>query len=157
MFADLTRFAAWTNVFHLIDIACCIAVLFPIVNSIRHLREAVATDGKGQNARLNGVEANLTNAAVRSLAKLHLFRQFYLVVISWIYFTRIIASLLASSLPYHSLWLGDFFTELATLSFFCFTGYKFRPTADNPYFSLHDNEPDDPAAIKSKMEEENLV
>lgn len=30
----------WRDIFHLIDIACCCAILFPIVWSIRHLRQA---------------------------------------------------------------------------------------------------------------------
>ena len=36
----------WRDVFHLIDIICCCAILFPIVWSIKHLREASQTDGK---------------------------------------------------------------------------------------------------------------
>ncbi len=42
--------------------------------SIKHLREASQTDGK----------------AARSLHKLTLFRQFYVLVVSYIYFTRIV-------------------------------------------------------------------
>jgi hypothetical protein len=55
--------AAWRDVLHLFDIICCCAILFPIVWSIKHLREAAATDGK---------------AAVNA-EKLTLFRQFYMV------------------------------------------------------------------------------
>lgn len=36
----------WRDVFHLVDIICCCAILFPIVWSIKHLREASQTDGK---------------------------------------------------------------------------------------------------------------
>ena len=57
-----------------VDIICCCAILFPIVWSIKHLREASQTDGK----------------AARSLHKLTLFRQFYVMVVSYIYFTRIV-------------------------------------------------------------------
>ena len=32
----------WRDVLHLVDIACCCAILFPIVWSIRHLRQAAA-------------------------------------------------------------------------------------------------------------------
>ena len=55
--------AAWRDILHLFDIICCCAILFPIVWSIKHLREAAATDGK---------------AAVNA-EKLTLFRQFYMV------------------------------------------------------------------------------
>lgn len=44
--------------------------------SIKHLREASQTDGK----------------AARSLHKLTLFRQFYVLVVTYIYFTRIVVS-----------------------------------------------------------------
>ena len=66
------------NILHLVDIICCCAILFPIVWSIKHLREASQTDGK----------------AARSLHKLTLFRQFYVMVVSYIYFTRIVVYLL---------------------------------------------------------------
>ena len=35
------------DLLHLLDIACCCAILFPIVWSIKHLRDAAGTDGKG--------------------------------------------------------------------------------------------------------------
>ena len=74
----------WRDVFHLVDIICCCAILFPIVWSIKHLREAAQTDGK----------------AARNLEKLQLFRQFYIMVVVYIYFTRIVVYLLRSTLDY---------------------------------------------------------
>jgi len=119
----------WKDVFRLVDIICCGAILIPIIWSIKHLREASEIDGK----------------AARNMKKLKLFREFYLMVVSYIYFTRIIVYLVDATLPFRLVWLGDFFTEIATLAFFVVTGYKFRPLPDNPYFSLdsednsHDN------------------
>lgn len=55
---------SWRDILHLVDIVCCCAILFPIVWSIKHLRDASETDGK----------------AARVLAKLTLFRQFYIMV-----------------------------------------------------------------------------
>jgi len=49
----------WRDIFHLVDIICCCAILFPIVWSIRHLRQASGADGK----------------AIHNLMKLTLFRQ----------------------------------------------------------------------------------
>ena len=37
-------YVTWTNVLHLVDIACCCAVMFPIIWQIRRLEEAVAAD-----------------------------------------------------------------------------------------------------------------
>ena len=114
----------WKDIFRLVDIICCGAILIPIIWSIKHLREASQIDGK----------------AALNMKKLQLFRQFYLMVVCYIYFTRIIVYLVDATLPFRLIWLGDFFTEIATIAFFCITGYKFRPAVDNPYFSLQGNE-----------------
>eukprot|EP00884_Botryococcus_braunii_P011998 jgi/Botrbrau1/2079/Bobra.0047s0041.1 len=114
----------WRDVVHVVDIICCCAILLPIVWSIRHLREASETDGK----------------AARSLAKLQLFRQFYVMVVIYIYFTRIVVFLLRSTMPYHYVWLSDAADLAATLAFYFFTGSKFRPAAGNPYLALDDDD-----------------
>lgn len=120
-------FARWGDLLHLVDIICCCAVLFPIVWSIRHLRQAAAADGKARN----------------TLARLTQFRQFYVIVVGYIYFTRIIVYLLAITLTFKLTWLGPFFAEAATLAFFTVVGYKFRPTADNPYLRVRNEDDDD--------------
>jgi hypothetical protein len=55
------------------------------------------------------------------MEKLKLFREFYLLVVTYIYFTRIIVFLLDATLHYQYVWLGEFFTELATLIFWGLT------------------------------------
>ena len=55
------------------------------------------------------------------------------MVVAYIYFTRIMVFLLAATIPFYLLWLGELFTELATLLFFVVTGFSFRPAVDNPY------------------------
>jgi Lung seven transmembrane receptor len=71
-----------------------------------------------------------------NLQKLQRFRQFYVMVAAYIYFTRIVVFLLAATIPFYYLWLGQMSTELATLIFFVVTGYKFRPAIDNPYLPV---------------------
>lgn len=110
----------WRNVFILVDFLCCGAILFPIVWSIRHLQEASHTDGK----------------AAINLRKLKLFRHFYIMIICYIYFTRIIVYLLKITVPFQYEWLDEMFHEMATYVFFVLTGYKFRPASANPYFQL---------------------
>ena len=114
----------WRDIFHLLDIICCCAVLFPIVWSIKRLREAATTDGK----------------AARNAEKLALFKQFYVMVVAYVYFTRIIVYLLQATLPYQYTWLGDAAGEVATLSFYVATGIKFQPAQHNPYLSLEEAE-----------------
>lgn len=123
----------WKEVFILIDLVCCGAILLPVVWSIRHLQEASATDGK---------------AAV-SLEKLKLFRHFYIMVVCYVYFTRIIVYLLKITVPFQYEWLDELFKEIATFIFFAMTGYKFRPASNNPYFSVPSDDYD--------MEEQILV
>lgn len=127
----------WKQVFLLVDVVCCCAVLFPIVWSIKNLREAARTDGK---------------AAV-NLMKLTLFRQYYIVVICYIYFTRVVVYALETITSYKYLWTSVVAAELATLAFYAFTGYKFRPEAHNPYFAIDDEE-EEAAAEALKLDDE---
>jgi len=110
----------WKEIFVLIDLICCGAILLPVVWSIRHLQEASHTDGK----------------AAISLEKLKLFRHFYIMVVCYVYFTRIIVYLLRITVPFQYEWLDPMFKEMSTLVFFVMTGYKFRPASNNPYFAV---------------------
>lgn len=110
----------WKDIFHIVDIICCCAILFPIVWSIKHLREGAETDGK---------------AAV-NLEKLTLFRQFYVMVVVYIYFTRIIVYLLQNTVAFQYRWTSNAAEELATLTFYVLVGLKFRPHGNNQYFKL---------------------
>ncbi|XP_068650956.1 protein CANDIDATE G-PROTEIN COUPLED RECEPTOR 7-like [Aristolochia californica] len=127
----------WKQVFLLVDVICCCAVLFPIVWSIKNLREAARTDGK---------------AAV-NLMKLTLFRQYYIVVICYIYFTRVVVYALVTITSYRYLWTSVVAGELATLAFYVFTGYKFRPEVHNPYFVIDDEE-EEAAAEALKLDDD---
>ncbi|GJZ73740.1 GPR107-like protein [Tanacetum coccineum] len=127
----------WRQVFLLVDIICCCAVLFPIIWSIKKLREAAMTDGK---------------AAV-NLMKLTLFRQYYVVVICYIYFTRVAVYFLETITSYRYAWTSVLAAELATLAFYVFTGYNFRPKTHNPYLAIDDDEEE--AAVEAlKYEDE---
>uniref|UniRef100_A0A0D6R4H9 Intimal thickness related receptor IRP domain-containing protein n=1 Tax=Araucaria cunninghamii TaxID=56994 RepID=A0A0D6R4H9_ARACU len=128
---------AWKQMFLLVDVICCCAVLFPIVWSIKNLREAAHTDGK---------------AAV-NLMKLTLFRQYYVVVVGYIYFTRVVVYALATITAYQYAWTSILAGELATLGFYVFTGYKFRPIGHNPYFVIDDDE-EEAAAQALKMDDD---
>lgn len=130
---------AWKQLFLLVDVVCCCAVLFPIVWSIKNLREAARTDGK---------------AAV-NLMKLTLFRHYYVVVICYIYFTRVVVYGLETITNYRYQWTSVVAGECGTLAFYVFTGFNFRPKSCNPYFAIDDEE-EEAASEMLKMEEDEF-
>ncbi|XP_035492481.1 protein GPR108 [Scophthalmus maximus] len=121
-----SEYYLWKEILFLVDLICCGAILFPVVWSIRHLQEASSTDGK----------------AAMNLEKLKLFRHYYVMIVCYIYFTRIIAILLKVTMPFQWQWCYEFLVEVSTLVFFVLTGYKFRPASDNPYLQLPLDEED---------------
>ncbi|XP_056097485.1 protein GPR108 [Rhinichthys klamathensis goyatoka] len=121
-----SEYALWREILFLVDLICCGAVLFPVVWSIRHLQEASNTDGK----------------AAMNLEKLKLFRHYYVMIVCYIYFTRIIAILLKVTVPFQWQWCQEFLVEISTLIFFVLTGFKFRPASNNPYLQLPQDEED---------------
>ncbi|XP_047222371.1 protein GPR108 [Girardinichthys multiradiatus] len=121
-----SEYYLWKEILFLVDLICCGAILFPVVWSIRHLQEASSTDGK----------------AAMNLEKLKLFRHFYIMIVCYIYFTRIIAILLKITMPFQWQWCYEFMVEVSTLIFFVLTGYKFRPASNNPYLQLPQDEED---------------
>ncbi|NXK60725.1 GP107 protein, partial [Sylvietta virens] len=135
-----TEYGLWKEILFLVDLLCCGAILFPVVWSIRHLQEASATDGKGKNFLMDFCV--LLIAAI-NLAKLKLFRHYYVMIVCYIYFTRIIAILIKIAVPFQWKWLYQLLDEMATLVFFVLTGYKFRPASDNPYLQLSQDDEDD--------------
>lgn len=120
-------YGLWKEILFLVDLICCGAILFPVVWSIRHLQDGSGTDGK--------VTVNL--------AKLKLFRHYYVMVICYVYFTRIIAILLRVAVPFQWQWLCQVLVEGSTLAFFVLTGYKFQPARDNPYLQLPQEDEED--------------
>uniref|UniRef100_A0A7N0ZS63 Uncharacterized protein n=1 Tax=Kalanchoe fedtschenkoi TaxID=63787 RepID=A0A7N0ZS63_KALFE len=114
----------WNQILLLVDIICCCAILFPIVWSIRSLKETSKTDGK----------------AARNLAKLTLFRQFYTVVIAYLYFTRIIVFSLGTIAAYKYQWVSNAAEEIASVLFYSVMFYMFRPAEKNEYFAINDEE-----------------
>ncbi|CAI0426732.1 unnamed protein product [Linum tenue] len=129
----------WNQVFLLVDIICCCAIIFPIVWSIRSLRETSKTDGK----------------AARNLAKLQLFRQFYILVIGYLYFTRIVVFALKTIAAYKYQWVSNAAEEAASLLFYAVMFYMFRPLEKNEYFVI-DEEEEEAAEMALKDEEFEL-
>ncbi|CAN1233941.1 Protein CANDIDATE G-PROTEIN COUPLED RECEPTOR 7 [Linum perenne] len=115
---------AWNEIFLLMDVLCCFAVFMPIVWSIRSLREASKSDGK----------------AARNLEKLSLFKQFYIVVVGYLYFTRVVAPAIGSTVSYRFEWVRVVLGEVGSLVFYGFVFYNFQPMDKaNPYLGVDDD------------------
>uniref|UniRef100_A0A8C1LTX0 G protein-coupled receptor 108 n=1 Tax=Cyprinus carpio TaxID=7962 RepID=A0A8C1LTX0_CYPCA len=107
-----SEYTLWREILFLVDLICCGAVLFPVVWSAMNLE------------------------------KLKLFRHYYVMIVCYIYFTRIIAILLELTVPFQWQWCQEFLVEVSTLIFFVLTGFKFRPASNNPYLQLPQDEED---------------
>ncbi|KAB5529511.1 hypothetical protein DKX38_019592 [Salix brachista] len=114
----------WNQIFLLIDVICCCAVFFPLVWSIRNLKEASKSDGK----------------AARNLQKLTLFKNFYICLVMYLYFTRVVVSSMEGVLDYRYEGLAYVLSEGASLAFYVFIFYNFQPTERNPYLAIDEEE-----------------
>uniref|UniRef100_A0A3Q0S7Z6 G protein-coupled receptor 108 n=1 Tax=Amphilophus citrinellus TaxID=61819 RepID=A0A3Q0S7Z6_AMPCI len=114
-----SEYYVWKEILFLVDLICCGAILFPVVWSVCAC----------------GITA-------MNLEKLKLFRHYYVMIVCYIYFTRIIAILLKITMPFQWQWCYEFLVEVSTLIFFVLTGYKFRPASNNPYLQLPQDEDD---------------
>ena len=139
----------WSAVLHFVDILCCCAVLVPIVWQVNSLEKSVeaeidkaTNDDKSttsnKSTAVTEVESEVPTSveAAKTLRKLKQFRSFYLLVVAYIYFTRIVVFLFATILGFRQTWLRYFITELGTLAFYAVVGVLFRPMEDNPYLEM---------------------
>jgi len=138
-------YSDWSAILHLVDIISCCAILIPIVWQVNSLEQSLeqqdaanAVDGDGNkngNAAPNG-EVVLDSESTRLHEKLSLFRFFYLAVVAYIYFTRIVVYLIASSLSYNHTWWRYLIGEIGTLLFYVSIGMKFKPKVENEYSTV---------------------
>lgn len=150
------RYRRWSAILHLVDILCCCAVLIPIVWSVNALERSMgevghdnaavaadASEGESHRDEDDEEEGALEDGEKgQVLSKLRLFRSFYLLVVAYIYATRILVYLFATLLDYQHLWLRFMVVEVVTLAFYVTVGCMFRPMAENPYLTLkrHDRD-----------------
>ncbi len=80
-----------------------------------------------------------------NLKKLKIFKHFYIMVICYVYFTRIIGFLLKQVIPFRYEWFDELSTEVVTFTFFALTAYKFQPASNNPYLQLSQDGDEDEA------------
>jgi hypothetical protein len=136
----------WSAVLHLVDIVSCCAILIPIVWQVNTLEQSVeevvvANENDNEPQQSNQNEGMATDDETRRLqSKLSLFRSFYIAVVAYIYFTRIVVYLFASTLSYNQTWLRYFVSEVGTLLFYIVIGIKFKPAVESEYFQVRSSD-----------------
>jgi hypothetical protein len=150
-------FERWTAILHMVDILCCCAVLIPVVWQVNALEKSLEQSG---NHNDGGVDDEIIDMQADDLrlpedefeeappmygdsrlaSKLKLFRSFYLLVVGYIYATRIVVYLFATMLDYRHTWLRHFVIEVVTLAFYVTVGMQFRPMSENPYLTVQQPE-----------------
>jgi NADH:ubiquinone oxidoreductase subunit 3 (subunit A) len=136
----------WSAVLHLVDIFSCCAILVPIVWQVNSLEESLESvqkeEAESEDENENGIGGSTaTGETLRLQSTLSLFRSFYLIVVAYIYFTRIVVYLFATSLSYNNTWMRYFVAEVGTLLFYLMIGIKFMPTVRSEYEQVVSNEP----------------
>jgi G protein-coupled receptor 107 len=76
----------------------------------------------------------------RSMQQLVVFRHFYIMVVVYIYFTRIVVHILEVSIVDQYSWIAAAAQELATLVFYTLTAIHFQPHPENQYSRLVSDE-----------------
>lgn len=69
-----------------------------------------------------------------------MFKHFYITVLAYIYFTRIVVFILYATLPFQYVWLSSAASELAALAFYTITALQFRPHSGSGYYQLLNTE-----------------
>lgn len=109
------------NAFRFLDVVCLLAVLLPLVWSMKNLSEAASHEDK----------------AVVNLERMKTFRTFYLVFVGYIYATRVLLVVVVAALPFGMMWFGAVVRELAAACLYGYIVYAFQPgPAANPYEML---------------------
>jgi len=123
-------FRGWNAVLHLVDIICCCMVLLPIVWRVNAL-ESELNSASSDDEIVVPEDDQLDDTEKEQIVdKLRLFRTFYLVVVGFIYSTRIIVYLFSKMLDYRHTWMKYAVVEVFTLAFYVTVGILFRPVPD---------------------------
>lgn len=101
----------WRDMLRLVDVGCCVAVLLPVITSIHSLRST--TD----------------RAEQRRLGRLRQFRTFYIVLVGYMFITRVVLDYVVAIAPYYLTWAPAVIGELGALFLYIVAGYMFRPAA----------------------------
>ncbi|KEG14717.1 hypothetical protein DQ04_00331100 [Trypanosoma grayi] len=114
------NWSTWFDILQILDVVCCCCVLFPLVWSIKKLREASETD----------------ESTARTITRMREFRSFYIAIVAYIYFTRIVLIMVANALSYDKAWIAKAGAEIVAVLFYTYCGFRFRPGASVSHYEV---------------------
>lgn len=132
------QYDAWVWLMHLTDVLSSLAVLIPTTWSMKVLEQTVAASREGDGA----------GKAQETLARLTRFRNFYFYTISYLYVTRLLVWLLSTRVAYDEGHWPAALEETCTLAYYLYTGIRFRPTSENAYLRVTQDDDDGPGDIE---------
>jgi len=130
---------SWFNLrmsLRILDIVCCCIVLLPLV--------------------MWTPTGSATDDSQRQITRLQRFRLYYVVVVVYLYATRVLSPLLESQLSYLWLWLAHVAYESSALAFYLFSGSMFQPTGRGVKVIGDDVDPDVAAMVAPDVGEIQL-
>jgi G protein-coupled receptor 107 len=133
----------WKSIMLWIDVISCFLVLPVIAWSIRNLKNSKDEKSVATSVRLNQ------------------FQQFYLIVIAYLYFSRVVVQFIRDGLPPSYGWIPEILRELSSLGVFLFSGFRFRPASpvkeEEEYKVVKTNSDDEDDDEDIQLIEENKV
>ncbi|KAK7345638.1 hypothetical protein VNO77_16246 [Canavalia gladiata] len=110
----------WNQVFFLIDLVSCGAIIFLIFCSIRLRYKTHGKAGTGSN----------------NSDKMILMKRFFFLVIGYLFFTRFLMFVLKTFLDYKYRWVSNLAEETVAFAFCVVMLYMFRPMEKEEYFLI---------------------
>jgi hypothetical protein len=103
-----------------LDVVCVLAVLLPLVWSMKTLSERAQTEEE----------------ATRTLRRMATFRTFYLVFVAYVYMTRVVVVVVVASAPFYMMWIAALLRESCAVALYAYICVAFRPGEEGSGYSV---------------------
>ncbi|EOA20678.1 hypothetical protein CARUB_v10000990mg [Capsella rubella] len=139
----IENWVIWNQFFLLADTSCCSTIVIVMVRSMCSTRRETSKKPDGK--------------AVKNLAKLPLFRRFYVLVIVYFFFTRIVVFALKIKVDYKYQWVSNAAEEIASLAFCSLMFYMFtRPMEMNVDYLDSDGEEEEEETAELSLKKQEF-
>jgi G protein-coupled receptor 107 len=123
----------FSYLFYIADLLAAVAVVVPLHWSVKQLHQTYAS----------GAGADTSAKTQETLDRLVAMRAFYTTTLVYVYVTRLLLWLLSQGVSYRYTWLPPFLEEVVCLAYYVWTGYKFKPSLENAYLRVSQDDDED--------------